>query len=441
MPSPADVAHLLRRAGFGGTTQQVATLAAQPWATTVDQLLDFTNAPADVQPAYLTDANTGDWEKEYKLQQWWLDRMATTTTPLQEKLTLFWHGHFATANYKVGDMLLMYQQNALFRAKALANFRDDLVQAMSLQPAMLLWLDNDPNVVGSPNENFARELMELFTLGVDQYTQPDVVASARAWTGHNTLDDDRETYHFYPTRHDNGMKTFMGVTKNWDGPDIIQFILGDDPTHKQIGASFIAAKMWSFFAYPNPEASVVSDLTTAFLANDLSVHDLVRAIFMHPQFLSTQAKQGLVRSPAEWVAACIRVVNSTAELTNPQWYMDDMGQQLFEPPNVSGWRPNGYWLTTSRLWSRANWANEIVWAKDVNTNSIGDALSAISSMTVANAVQYGFDFFGIDSPSAHTRATLQNWLTAQRADTNAWVNWTWINLLRQLMLSPEFNLA
>ena len=95
----------------------------------------------------------------------------------------------------------------------------------------------------------------------------------------------------------------------------------------------------------------------------------------------------------------------------------------------------------ARLWSRANWANEIVWAKDVNTNSIGDALSAISSMTVANAVQYGFDFFGIDSPSAHTRATLQNWLTAQRADTNAWVNWTWINLLRQLMLSPEFNLA
>ena len=126
------------------------------------------------------------------LQQWWLDRMATSTTPLQEKLTLFWHGHFATANYKVADMLLMYQQNALFRVERDRPASATSCKQMSLQPAMLIWLDNDPNVKGSPNENFARELMELFTLGVDQYTQDDVVASARAWTGHNTLDDDRD---------------------------------------------------------------------------------------------------------------------------------------------------------------------------------------------------------------------------------------------------------
>src|SRR5262249_51423634 len=173
--------------------------------------------------------------------------MATSPAPLQEKLTLFWHGHFATANYKVGDMLLMYQQNALWRTQATGNFRD-LVQTMSLQPAMLIWLDNDPNEKGQPNENFARELMELFTLGVNQYTQDDVVASARPWTGHNTLDGDREQYHFYPERHDDGQKTFMGVTQDWDGPDIVNFILGSDATHKLIAAKFIAAKMWSFFA-------------------------------------------------------------------------------------------------------------------------------------------------------------------------------------------------
>jgi len=435
VPLPANVAHLLRRAGFGASNAQVATLAAQPWDTTVDQLLDFSSAPADVQPAFLTDADTADWQREYMLQQWWLDRMATSTTPLQEKLTLFWHGHFATANYKVTDMLLMYQQNALFRANATGNFRD-LVQAMSLQPAMLLWLDNDPNVVGAPNENFARELMELFTLGVDQYTQDDVVASARAWTGHNTLDDDREQYHFYPDRHDNGLKTFMGVTQNWDGPDIINFILGGDATHKQIAARFIAEKMWTFFAYPDPESDVLDDLTTAFLANDLSIHDLVRAIFMHPNFLSPQAMNGLVRSPAEWVAACMRIVNITAEDANPQWWMEDMGQQLFEPPNVSGWRPNDYWLTTSRLWARANWVAYLIWQNDVQ-----DSLSAITAMTVTDAVQAGFDFFGIDSPSAHTRSKLEDWLTKQRADTNAWTNWTFIYLLTLLMLSPEFNLA
>ncbi len=440
VPLPANVAHLLRRAGFGGTNDQVAILAAQPWDATVDQLLDFSSAPADTQPSFLTDGSFADWQREYMLQQWWLDRMATSASPLQEKLTLFWHGHFATANYKVGDMLLMYQQNALFRANATGNFRD-LVHSMALQPAMLIWLDNDPNVVGSPNENFARELMELFTLGVNEYSQDDVVSSARAWTGHNTLDGDREQYHFYAGRHDNGMKTFMGVTQNWDGPDIIDAILGSDATHKRIGARFIAAKMWSFFAYPDPESMIVDDLTTAFLANDLSVHDLVRAIFMHPEFVSQKAMQGLVRSPAEWIAASMRVLSADAEMLNPQWYMDDMGQQLFEPPNVSGWRPNDYWLTTSRLWARAGWANDLVWRTNVHAGNVQDTLSGIVGLSVHDAIQYGFDFFGIDSPSAHTRSKLEAWITKQRADTHAWVNWTFIHLLTLLLLSPEFNLA
>jgi uncharacterized protein (DUF1800 family) len=435
VPLPANVAHLLRRAGFGGSNAQVATLAAQPWDTTVDQLLDFSSEPAPLQPGILTAPNTGDWEKEYRLQQWWLDRMATSTAPLQEKLTLFWHGHFATANYKVSDMLLMYQQNALFRANATGNFRD-LVHSMSLQPAMLIWLDNDPNVKGSPNENFARELMELFTLGVGNYSQTDVVASARAWTGHNTLDGDREQYHFYPTRHDADPKTFMGVTQNWDGPDIIDFILNGDASHKQTAARFIAAKMWTFFAYADPEPAVVTSLADAFLANDLSIHDLVRAIFMHPNFLSPKAMTGLVRTPAEWVAACMRIVGLNGDNANPQWFMDDMGQTLFEPPNVSGWRPNEYWLTTSRLWARANWARYITWQ-----DPVPNTLSAITAKNVHDAVQYGFDYFGIDTPSAHTRSKLEAWLTQQRADTNAWTNYTFINLLTLLMLSPEFNLA
>ncbi len=434
VPQPADIAHLLRRAGFGGTAAQIATLAAQDWATTVNQLLDFSGAPADTEPAFLT-SDIGDWEKEFKLQAWWLDRMATTTTPLQEKLTLFWHGHFATANYKVDDSRLMYLQNALFRSMAAGNFRD-LVQTMSLQPAMLIWLDNDPNEKGSPNENFARELMELFTLGVDQYTQDDIVASARAWTGHNTLSSDRTQYHFYPNRHDNGLKTFMGVTKNWDGPDIINFILRDDPAHKTIAARFIATKMWEFFAFQNPDAGIVTNLANAFLASDLSVAELLRALFNHPAFLSPVAKQGLVRSPAEWIVACIRSVGLSAADANPQWWMEDMGQQLFEPPNVSGWRPNDYWLTTARLWARANWSRYIIWVKNT-----GDALSSITTMTAFDAVQHAFDVMGIDSPSSHTRSKLETWLTDQRADNDAWRNLTFINLLTLVMLSPEMNLA
>jgi uncharacterized protein (DUF1800 family) len=435
VPQPADIAHLLRRAGFGGDANQIAALAAQPWSTTVDQLLDFSAAPPDVAPAFLSDDDLGDWQKEFQLQAWWLDRMATTTTPLQEKLTLFWHGHFATANSKVDDASLMYLQNSLFRSMATGNFRD-LVQTMSLQPAMLIWLDNDPNEKGDPNENFARELMELFTLGVNQYTQDDVVASARAWTGHNTLDSDRTQYHFYPDRHDYGLKTFMGVTQDWDGPDIVNFILRDDPTHKAIAARFIASKMWEFFAYPEPGEDIVSALEGAFLASDLSIDALVRAIFNHPAFLSPAAQEGLVRSPAEWVVACLRAVGMTAEDANPQWWMSDMGQQLFEPPNVSGWRPNDYWLTTSRLWARANWTRYIIWVK-----SIGDTLKGITTMSVFDAIQHAFDVLGVDNPSIHTRSELQAWLVMQRADHNAWTNWSFINLLTLVMLSPELNLA
>ena len=434
MPQPADIAHLLRRAGFGGTAAQIATLAAQDWATTVDQLLDFSTAPADTEPAFLT-ADIGDWEKEYHLQHWWLDRMATTTTPLQEKLTFFWHGHFATANYKVGDTRLMYLQNALFRQMAAGDFHD-LAQQMSLQPAMLLWLDNDVNSVGSPNENFARELMELFTLGVGNYTQADIVASARAWTGHNTLDGDRTQYHFYPERHDSDLKTFMGVTQNWDGPDIIDFMLRDDATRTQIAARYIAAKMWAFFAYPNPDDTIVTTLADAFVAAGLSIAELVRTIFNHPAFLSTAAKQGLVRSPVEWVVACMRAVNLTADDANPQWWMGDMGQQLFQPPNVSGWRPNAYWLTTSRVWSRANWSRYIIWQ-----NGAGDTLQDTLPMTVPDAVQHAFDVLGVDSPSTHTRTKLETWLTAERAAPSTWPNWSFINLLTLVMLSPEFNLA
>ena len=432
MPAPADIAHLLRRAGFGGTAAQIATLASQDWATTVDQLLDFSAAPPDTEPAFLT-ADIGDWEKEYRLQQWWLDRMATTTTPLQEKLTFFWHGHFATANYKVADTRLMYLQNALFRQLATGNFLG-LVQQMSLQPAMLLYLDNDQNEQGQPNENFARELMELFTLGVGNYTQADIVASARAWTGNNTLDGDRTQYQFYPERHDGDPKTFMGVTQNWDGPDIINFIVHDDATREQITAKYIAKKMWSFFAYPNPDDTIVSDLATAFIGADLSIAELVRTIFNHAEFLSPASKQGLVRSPTEWVVTCMRAVGIDGADANPQWFMSDMGQALFEPPNVSGWRPNDYWLTTSRVWARANWARYILWQ-----NNVQDTLIDIVGMTVSDAVQHAFDVLNVDSPSSHTRSKLEAWMTAERAVNNGF--WTYVNLLTLVMLSPEFNLA
>ncbi len=424
----------MRRAGFGAKKSQVAALADQPIRTTVDQLLDLSSAPEAPQPGFLT-SNIEDWEKRYKLQQWWLNRMRTTTHPLQEKMTLFWHGHFATSNDKVGDMLLMWRQQELFRRRCLGGFRG-LVQAMAVQPAMLHYLDNDVNVAGAPNENFARELMELFTLGVDEYSQSDIVASARAWTGHNTRVNAPRHYQFYPDRHDSGRKEFMGVTRRWDGPDIIDFFLSESPKKKRTAARFIAEKLWSFFAYPNPEPDVLRPLVNVFYDSDLNIEQLLRAIFLDEAFYSRRARNGLVRSPVEFVVATLKTTGLSAVETNPQWWMGVMGQQLFAPPNVAGWKQNDYWVSVTGMWARADWARSVTW-KAWREGFLSD----IQAMSVPAAVRRAFNVFGIDEPSSATRDHLESWLRSQRADSTAWRDLQQINLTTLMMLTPDFNLA
>ena len=203
---------------------------------------------------------------------------------------------------------------------------------------MLIYLDNDPNQKGSPNENFARELLELFTLGVNQYTQDDVVAAAQAWTGHNV--DYNATPARLPLLPDRATttatKTFMGTTQNWDGPQIITRVLTVEP-QRSIAARFIAKKLWTFFAYPNPSADDPRHARRPRSSGRTSTSRRCCAtIFLHPEFYSTTARQGLVRSPVEWVVACLKALGFTAAQTNPQWWMDQMGQQLFYPPNVAG---------------------------------------------------------------------------------------------------------
>jgi Uncharacterized protein conserved in bacteria len=390
------------------------------------------------------------------LTKWWLDRMASVPAPLQEKLTFFWHGHFATQVSKVGHALDMFDQNHLFRTAGAGGF-EPLVQQMSLQVAMLIYLDNDPNEKGTPNENFAREIMELFTLGVNQYTQADIVASARAWTGHNVnYDVEPRVYQFYPARHDSDPKTFMGVTKNWDGPDVITQILTVEP-HRSTAARYIAKKMWTFFAYPNPSVTVLDALTTAFVDSNLDVHTLLRTIFLRPEFYSSTARQGLVRGPVEWIVTCLRSLGLTAEEMNPQWWMEEMGQQLFEPPNVAGWKNNAYWLNSTALWARADFARNLSFHAHGAWTATAGFLKAIIERNAQNqfvmsppqAVDLAFKSFGRDPAiapvSAWDRGVLQNWLTTQRATESAptysWHDWAAINLTTMTMLSPDVLLA
>jgi uncharacterized protein (DUF1800 family) len=427
--SAADVHHLYRRAGFGASPAQVAGLVGYDRAQLVDQLLAADAPTPDIRPSFLDDPELGSYTKRVRLTWWWFDRMATTTRPFHEKMALFWHGHFVSGADKVSNIGHLYEQNRLFRASGRGSVRA-LTQAMAVQPAMLIYLDNKDNVVGRPNENFSRELMELFTLGVNQYSQDDVVASARAWTGHGMSND---AYLFRPERHDNGQKTFFGTTANWDGPGIIDHIFTGPK--RATAARFIAGKLWAFLAYPNPEAHVLDAITSAFLAADLDVTALARAILLHDAFWSDTARNGLVRTPTEWMVAAMRATGLSAETIHPEWYASGMGQELFLPPNVSGWRPNAYWISPSAASAKLAMARNITW-RAIVTPFLADT----RNLPVETAIQAAFDAFHVDSPTPLTRGALQAWLIRQRQEP--WTGWVeQRNLITLMLMTPDLQLA
>lgn len=449
--SAADVSHLLRRAGFGGTPAEIAALTPLDLPAIVDRLFDFSANPPRTPPSSLTDPASADWLRHTDLRKWWLDRMRTAPAPLQEKIALFWHGHFATEATKVEHAVDTWDQNELFRTEGLGSF-ESLVHKVSLQVSMLVYLDNDRNYRNSPNENFARELLELFTLGVNQYTQDDVAATARAWTGHNVDFNavPRRAYWFYPERHDTGNKTFLGVTRNWDGPEIITRVLTVEP-QRSIAARFIAQKLWTYFAYSNPDSSLLDALTAQFVASSLNIGSLVRAIFLRPEFYSTTARRGLVRTPVEWVVGVLRATGLSAEETNPQWWMGSMGQQLFSPPNVAGWKNNAYWCNTTSLWARADFARNITWrARNAGfLHEIAQRSGTQHVMTPGAAIDFAYAKFGrdpaVEPVSGPVRQVLITWLQTQRATefapTYTWNLWAPINLTTMMMLCPDIVLA
>ena len=427
---PADVAHLLRRAGFGATASELAAFAGLDLPAIVDRLLDDSTSPDDPRPAAIGDTATSGWDQWVAGVQWWVERMAATPAPLVEKMTLFWHGHFVSEIGKVEDMTAMWEQISLFRHNALGNLRT-LAQATAVNPAMLRYLDNDRNTKGAPNQNFARELMELFLLGVGNYTEDDVIAAARAWTGHGLVRGTWQ-YHFDAARHDVGAKTFFGLTQNFDGPGIIDtiFVVKGD-----VVARFLAAKLWEFFAHPGPPAGVVDALATTFRTSGFELKPLLRALFLRPEFYAPAARQGLVRSPVEWVVALRKVTAIPVTDLHPEWWMDDMGQRLYDPPNVAGWKANAYWVSATAAAARAAFASYIAW----KGGSAG-LLSGTASSTVDVAVDDAIATFRLDRMTTRDRQVVVDWLVAQRR-----LQWTgWVepgHLIVLMALCPEMQLA
>ncbi len=299
-------------------------------------------------------------QQHLALQRWWLNRMIVTSTPLREKLTLIWHGHFATAFQKVRVAELMYRQNQVFRTLGGGSF-ETLTQALAKDPAMMLWLDTETNVAGHANENFARELMELFTLGIGNYSEADVQEGARAFTGWSLVPG---SYQFVlrARRHDSGVKNFLGQSGNLDGTDVVRVV-----THQPASAQFVVAKLWSHLAFPvAPGDAIVAPLAASY-AKDLDVTALLRAILLHPTFISPAARQGLIKTPIEWIVGAARAFRLNADLelqSGPVGapaatgrpaigaLLTLLAQEPFNPPNVGGWPQNGYWLNTATSLAR-----------------------------------------------------------------------------------------
>lgn len=432
MPDPADIAHLLRRTEFVARPERVAALSAMSLEQAVDDVLDIgRNGPPSI-PAYLqTEDKPREYDQFRYAYHWWLDRMVDRPRPFQERMTLFWHGHFTSALHGVVYRAdVMFRQNHLYRQLALGNFRE-LTHRMALEPAMLVYLSNSVNAAGSPNENFARELMELFTLGVGNYSEADVAAAARAWTGHGV--DDAAGYVFRPDWHDVGQKTFFGTTKNWNGPDIIDEILRDNAVKKRIAATYMARKLWEHFAYPRPADQIVDALADVFIAAEMELRPLMRAMFLRPEFYGATAKWALVRSPTEFIVATLYHLRTNADSIAAEWRSGPMGQVLFDPPNVAGWKGGSSWLTTSALSGRAQLA-----AAESYRICTGSDFQGINAMTPADAVDHVARYFGVFPLSTPSRDALIGGVQRGRA-ANDW--YTTVNLITATMLAPEFHLA
>ncbi len=428
--SRSDVAHLLRRTGFGGTTTEIdALMGRASWAAVVDRVLDTTANPVDSIPAAV-DQTDDEWYGAWVAGvHHWMDRMATSPTPIVEKMALFWHSNLATSTEAVLPRLV-FRQIRTYRSLGLGDVHT-LLQAMAKDPAMLQYLNNASNIAEEPNENFARELMELFTLGNGAFTEADVVGVARAWTGHG-LDEPGEQYEFHAADHDTGSKTIFGLTRNWDGPAVITEIVRG--SRQQTCARYLAAKIWAFFAYPAPAATLVEDLAAAFIASGMNVKALLRAVFLRPEFRLATTRTALVRSPIEWLVASMRGVGLPAATVHPEWWMGRLGQSLYEPPNVSGWKQNGAWISTSAQWAKGSFAGWLRWLGD-------DAglFAGAGDLAPAAAASLAFAQFGIDDPAPLTRQQVEAYVARERAAGRRWA--VAPNLVTLSLLSPDFQLA
>jgi uncharacterized protein (DUF1800 family) len=438
------MAHLLRRAAFGARPDEINEYLKQGFEATVEQLVNYENTPEDSRLSDVpADTAGAPYELRYqvtrytppgsttpqdipnaltmdRLAGWWLDRMVKTRRPLQEKLVIFWHDHFSTSFSKINNSKWLYWQNKLCREQASGDFRA-LLKGINRDPAMIEWLDSHLNRLGSPNENYARELMELFALGFENYqqgayTEADVQQAARAFTGWslkytveqrngngfngNTLTPgelidlppDVNDNSAAARRHDYGNKTVFGVSRDFNGDAIVDLILDHEP-QRTFAARFLGQKLWEYFAYEAPEPQVVEHLALVAKRANFNVKAILRDMFLNvKEFYSDRALHRQIKQPVHFAVSALRLLQATVETGNRPGQsgtlnnnLRTMGQWLFWPPDVSGWTGGADWVSTSQYFARANQASY------ANPEQPAGDLPRLLGATVAPALKAFYD--------------------------------------------------
>jgi uncharacterized protein (DUF1800 family) len=427
-------AHLHRRAGFGASAAELDVAVSAGPAASVARLCNPPAPAGDFEATSSMLAGRTANGDANQLAAWWLFRMLNTPDALAEKLTLFWHGHFATSAAKVEKPRLMLEQNELLRSNARGAF-GQMVRAISRDPAMLIYLDSATNRRIHPNENFARELMELFTLGVGNYTETDIKQVARAFTGYEVLGDN---FHFDASQHDTGPKSFLGRSGNFDGDDAVKIVL-----EQPAASRFIAGKLIRFFVFDEPAApdALVEPIARELREHDFQIGLAVRRILGSNLFFSDHAIGRKVRSPVELAIGLLRCLGGTTNLVRLGQGTASLGQALFRPPNVKGWDGGRAWINSSTLLGRINLVGQILSASETQFGAAGGDLASVAAgagaVTPQKMVEWLLELLVAVPVPQRARDSLTELAGGDGRDRNQVIR----DVIHAMAVLPEFELA
>jgi len=466
-----EARELLNRTSFTASADDINAFARLSRVQAVDRLLAGTDKNSVVStpaPAWvntfesprrvrlLSEEERKQFQREQlqkgvELRSWWMTEMLTTPSPLTEKMVLFWHNHFVSSLQKVRSPVLMYRQNLLLRKHAFGYF-GDLLHEVAKDPAMVVYLDSASNRKGQPNENFAREVMELFTLGEGNYGEQDIKEVARAFTGWS-VDPDSGEFVFRRAQHDDGVKTVLGRSGEFDGDAVLDILLAQPQT-----AELIVTKLWREFVSPNPDPAEVKRIARMFRDNRYNIKVALRALLVSDAFYAPQNRAALIKSPVELIVGTLRQFRfETGEMTPFLFVSRQLGQDLFAPPNVKGWPGGEAWINSATLLARKQLLESLFRAREMRPTPV--AMNGETDNVKAGDNVSGSGKPGIDSRQRFARAMMDinfdgdKWLSqfrpgdpvlkvvlASEPVSAPVAGVTGIDLVRQMVLDPAYQL-